>query len=144
MSLLFTPYGLSVQQVATFGAVSVLVAVVSAVVLGKLLDKTRAYKVALIMSSIFPIIALFSLMYSLPVSTERFSQLLFCGMLYTSIVMTAMPMCMSFSAEVTHPMKVSTVNGLLQFFCQILSGAISLLGVEFLSVNYSERGISPD
>jgi len=67
-----------------------------------------------------------------------------CGMVYTSIVMAAIPMCMSFSAEVTYPMQASTVNGLLQFFCQILGGAISLLGVKFLSVDLSQGGISQE
>ena len=117
MSLVLTPFGVSVKQVATFGAASVLVGVVSAVVSGGLLDRTRAYKVFLITSSIFPIIALVGMLYSLPVGMERFHLVLACGMMYTSIVMAAIPMCMSFSAEVTHPMQPSTVNGLLQLFC---------------------------
>jgi len=117
MSLFFTPFGVSVKQVATFGAASVLVGVVSAVVMGGLLDLTRSYKISLISSSFLPIIALFGLLYSLPVGMERFSYVLACGMLYASIVMAAIPLCMSFSAEVTYPMQPSTVNGLLQFFC---------------------------
>jgi hypothetical protein len=142
LSLLLTPFGASVQQVATLGAASVFVGVVSTVVLGGLLDRTRAYKVSLITSSILPVIALIGLLYSLPVGIERFPLVLASGMIYTSIVMAAIPMCMSFSAEVTYPMQASTVNGLLQLFCQIVSGVISLSGVNYLSVDFSEGGIT--
>lgn len=72
MSLILTPFGVSVKQVAIFGAASVLVGVVSTVVLGGLLDKTRAYKISLITSSILPVLAMVGLLYSLPLGMERF------------------------------------------------------------------------
>jgi predicted MFS family arabinose efflux permease len=113
MSLIFTPFGITVEQISLLGSASVLVGVVSSVVFGHILDRTRAYKKSMYVGAIMPLITCIGFRNFL--LSANFATIAICGILFCTAAYFTTPLCMAFSAEVTYPMQPFLVNGSLQF-----------------------------
>lgn len=118
MSPYFTPFGLTVKQISIVGISNLLSGVFAAILLGAFLDRTRIYKKSLIFLSCASVLGTLSLSYyTLPKANENFPLFLLNSSLLGALLMPAMPLCMSFSTEVTFPMQPSLANGL----CHLLA-----------------------
>lgn len=65
MSLIMSPFGITVPQLAIYGVLTALFGVISSIIFAKLLDRTRLYKISLIALSIFPVFVMIALTKSL-------------------------------------------------------------------------------
>lgn len=135
MSLIMSPFGFTVEQLATVGVFTASFGVLFSIIFARFLDRTRLYKISLIVLSLLPVFVMIALNKSL--KTERFLPVLFTLIVFESIVLSAIPLCMSFSTEVTYPLQPSMANGMIQFFSQILTSLLSLLAVKYISVDLS-------
>lgn len=103
MALVFAPFGISVAEISMIGIASTLCGVVSTVVFGAVLDRTRAYKRSLTAGAMGLLIAGFAMKLVLA-SGARFIEVLICGILFCSVTYSMISLCMAFSAEVTYPL----------------------------------------
>lgn len=101
-SLIYSPFGFAVDQIAMIGAASAIFGVFATVLFGKLLDRTRAYKMSLILFSFSPIFVLFGIIQALKTSNN--SLVFPLAMSFEAIALSAVALCMSFSTEVTYPL----------------------------------------
>jgi nitrate/nitrite transporter NarK len=105
MSALLTPYGLTVAQISKIGVTTILTGAFSAILFGIFLDRTRWFKKSLIFFSVGSIFSLLLLtFYSLPSAENNFTALQMNCALYGAFLLPTIPLCMTFSTEVTHPM----------------------------------------
>jgi MFS family permease len=97
-----SPFGITVEQISTYGASTSLVGVISSIIFARFLDRTKLYKISLILLSLLPVLVMIALIKSL--QTEWFLLVLFCGIVFESIVLSAVPLSMAFSTELTYPL----------------------------------------
>ena len=111
-ALILTPFGFTVPQISWMGAASVVVGAASAVGFGIFLDRKRAYKKTLIVGCIFCLIM--SILFPrMLLNGVDYSTLVCVTMIYVAFIIPMIPLCMSLSAEVTHPMNPSLAIGTL-------------------------------
>jgi len=137
MSHLMSPFGISVAQMGIFGATCVLAGVVGSVVFGVFLDRTRAYKKSLVVLSAVPIFSVICFRQVLPMGPEYFEYVLIAGASLTMAVMAAIVLCNTFAVEVTYPIEPSLVSSTLSYTNQIGAGILSILSVNYVSVEYA-------
>ena len=137
-----SPFGITVEQISTYGASTSLVGVISSIIFARFLDRTKLYKISLILLSLLPVFVMIALIKSL--QTEWFLLVLFCGIVFESIVLSAVPLCMAFSTELTYPLQGSNANGILQCFSQVVTSLLSLSAVKYLSVDISNGNPTSD
>ena len=117
MSALLTPYWLTVAQLSKIGVTTILTGAFSAILFGVFLDRTRWFKKSLVFFSAGSIFNMLMLtFYSLPKAENDFTTLQINCALYGAFLLPTIPLCMTFSTEVTYPMQPSLANGLCQMF----------------------------
>ena len=117
MSNLLTPFGLNVTQISLLGVLTVFCGLIGAVFMAFFLDKTRMYKNSLIFFSCSTVICLTLLTFiTMPNASTNFPMLVVNASMMGFLAIPIIPLCLTFSTEVTHPMSPSLANGLCQFF----------------------------
>jgi|688.fasta_scaffold352463_2 MFS family permease len=123
------PYGLDVTQIATIGCVTLTAGIISALNFGKLLDRTKKYRFFLIFLPIanFAALAWFGY-FSLENSKLLKANLILNAIFFGASIVPVIPLCMSFSVEVTFPIQPSTSNGVIILLANLGAFGLSILG----------------
>ena len=142
MSPMLSPYGLTVQQLAVAGGCTSLIGMFGMIGTGWFVDKTKMFKKTLIFLALFGAISLFVFTnYTLPYIYEGGSNSVVFVMINISLLglfmLPALPICLTFSAEVTYPMQSSLSTGICQFASAMGSSILSLIGSMILSTDVS-------
>ena len=146
MSPLLQPFGLSVQQLAIAGGMSSFVGIFGMVGGGIFIDKTKMFRKTLIFLAIAAVVTLFLFTtYTLPnfYINGTFVFVVINVAFIGLFLLPSLPICMTFSAEVTYPMQASLSNGICQFASAFGSSIMSLVGSRMLSTDVSQ-GISTE
>ena len=114
MALILTPFGFTVAQIAGLGAGGVFVGAFSAIGFGVFLDRTRAYKKSLVGGCILCLLLIGPIFPRLLQNDSSYGIVLTITMVYIAINIAFVPLCMSFSVEVTYPLNASVANGSIQ------------------------------
>ena len=123
------PYGLEVTQIAIIGCVTLTAGIISALNFGKLLDRTKKYRLFLICLPIAHFAGLAWFVYfSLPNANSLKANLLLNSIFFGASIVPVIPLCMSFSVEVTFPVQASTSNGVIILLANLGAFSLSILG----------------
>ena len=146
VSLMFTPFGMSVGQLSWLLTGTIFIGTIVAVIWGVILDRTRAYKVSLTLGSILALLSMLVLIkaLSMGIALTHFDVIFVISAVYLATCIAMIPLCMAFSAEVAFPIQASLVNGCLQFFAQICSCSVAIAGNFWLAADYSQGALSEE
>lgn len=146
VSPLLQPYGCTVQQVAIAGGMASFFGIFGMIGGGILIDKTKMFRKTLIFLAIAGAVNLFVLAtFSLPnfYINGTFVFVAINTSLFGFFLLPSLPICNTFSAEVTFPMQASLSNGICQFASAFGASIMSLIGSMMLSTDVSQ-GISTE
>lgn len=138
-SQLFRPYGLRIGQMTVMICACILTGVASSLLFGKLLDKTRAYKTFMVLIPCL-LIADMLLMgfYALPHAKESATPLFITMITFGMALLPVIPLCLSFSVEVTFPLNASTSNSMVVFAGHCGSFIMTIVGTELTRQDFSK------
>jgi FLVCR family MFS transporter 7 len=118
LNQIVAPFGYSNDDAGTFGAVFILAGLVGAAIIGKIMEKTKAYKTVLrvgitlyVLTTIFTLLMLFS---------NNFWPLTVAWGLLGMFVLPLLPVVMENCAETTYPVSEEVSMGILFTGCNIL------------------------
>jgi len=106
-----SPYGYTSTDNSIFGAIFILSGVIGSFIFGMILDKTAKFKLILNIICIVACISVLVSIFTLPIgSVPIFAiNLLFVG----ASVIPIIPICYSFSVELTYPISEAMSNGMM-------------------------------
>lgn len=137
MALVLAPFGFSVTQISWVGALGVIIGAPIAILFGVYLDKTRAYKMSLIISSLT--LLLFSVLFPRALNNDAsFLTAASYLMVFCSVSLILSALCTSFSVEVTYPLNASIINGTMQMLTQVVATALAIGGTLWMAADYSQ------
>jgi len=120
------------------GVFSLIAGIGSAIIFGKILDKTRKY---LFFMRLIPAILLINLYffveYGLPMCTTDKVPILASALVFGIFMLPTIPLCLSLSAETTFPLNPSTSNSIIFLFGQIGGSSLSLIATEMSHQDFS-------
>lgn len=146
ISNIFTPFGLTPNNISLVGLYLLLSGIFGAVIIGAFVDRTALYKSTMVILSIVNIVFLAIINQTLYHIDNNYTILVTACVLMGFSSVSYIPLCLSFAAELTFPLQPAMVNGGMLLAGQASAFMQSVLYAFSLDVKttYSDGSYVPD
>jgi hypothetical protein len=143
-SLVYIPFGMTVGQISIYGISASLTGGLASVIFGLSLDRTRLYKLSLVVSGFLIALMIACQQQALPIADQYFQVIVFISMVYMAATNSSLVVCNNFAVEVTYPISGPMVIALLMLGSQLSQASFGLFSVRYLSIDLSGGVITPE